>query len=345
MPEQSLPAAAEDARAAARAVALSAIAREGMSVDAVLTLGVDALAQGNGRKARGYLHYARALTKRNLQVQFWAIEDAVARDDIPRVLREYDIALRTSQNGRDALFPILAQAISDLPVRRGAIDLLDRRPYWAPSFLFFLAREGPSPLATAEVFSELRHRGFPVAEGAVAILIDKLIGAGALEQAWSFYATDHPTARRDRSRDPRFSEERAGRSVFDWQFFGDGSNLASIERGDRGNVLSIAVGEGGGGLLVRQTQLLPPGRYMLRGRGNMPGQSEAMLPYWELRCVDGRNLGRTVLPGSAEAAEFAQSFTVPSDCPVQQLSLVAPPHDQAGAAEGTIDAVQLQPAG
>ncbi|WP_440980278.1 hypothetical protein ACQHGV_16330 (plasmid) [Sphingomonas pseudosanguinis] len=344
--EQPAPAGVTDPRiTAAGSVARSAIIREGMSLDAVLTLGIVALARGDNAQARGYLNYARALSKHNLQVQFWAIEDAVARNDIPQVLREYDIALRTSQNGRDVLFPVLAQAISEPPVRRGAIDLLNRRPYWAPAFVFFLAREGPNPAVTGEVFRELRHRGFPVGEGPVAILIDKLIGAGALQEAWGFYAAAHSRARRDRSRDPRFTEERLGRSVFDWQFFGDGSNLASIERGDSGNVLSIAVGAGSGGLLVRQAQLLPPGRYVLRGRGSVPGQSEAVRPYWELRCADGRDLGQIALPATSDSTGFVQNFTVPADCPVQQLSLIARPHDQADAVEGTIDAVQLQPAG
>lgn len=343
--EQPAPAGVTDPRiAAAGKIARSAIIREGMSLDAVLTLGIAALARGNNAQARGYLNYARALSKRNLQVQIWAIEDAVARSGIPQVLREYDIALRTSKKGRDVLFPVLAKAISEPSVRRGTIDLLNHQPYWAPSFVFFLAREGPDPVATAEVFRELRRRGFPVAEGAVAILIDKLIGAGALQEAWGFYAAAHPTARRDRSRDPRFAEERLGRSVFDWQFFGDGSNLASIERGEEGNVLSIAVGAGGGGLLVRQAQLLSPGRYVLRGQGSVPGQSEAVRPYWELRCADDRNLGQVALPATAGSTGFMQNFIVPADCPVQQLSLIARPHDQADAVEGTINAIQLQPA-
>ncbi len=344
--EQPVPAGVTNPRiAAAASVARSAITREGMSLDAVLTLGTTALARGDNAQARGYLNYAQALSKRNLQVQFWAIEDAVARNDVPRALHEYDIALRTSQNGRDVLFPVLAQAISEPAVRRGAIDLLNRQPYWAPAFVFFLAREGPNPVATAEVFRELRRRGFPVSEGAVAILIDKLIGAGTLEEAWGLYAAAHSTARRDRSRDPRFAEERLGRSVFDWQFFGDGSNLVSIERGDGGNVLSIVVGAGSGGLLVRQVQLLSPGRYVLRGRGSVPGQSEAVRPYWELRCADGRDLGQVALPATTGSTGFVQNFIVPADCPMQQLSLIARAHDQADTVEGTIDAVQLQPAG
>lgn len=343
--ERPVPLGTANSRiAASTAIARSAVAREGMSLDAVLTLGIAALSQGDGEQARAYLNYARSLSKRNLQVQTWAIEDAVARNDIPGALQQYDIALRTSQGGRDMLFPVLSKAISEPLVRKGAVDLLDRRPYWAPAFVFFLAREGPDPVATADMFRQLRQRGFPVAEGAVAILIDKLIGAGALDQAWGFYVADRPTARRDQSRDPRFLDERSGRSVFDWQFFGDGSNLASIERGDSGNVLSIAVGAGSGGMLVRQTQLLPPGRYVLRGHGSVPGEAEAARPYWELRCVDGRDLGQTALPATEGGADFMHMFVVPTDCPVQQLSLIARAHDQADIMEGTIDAIQLQPA-
>lgn len=328
----------------AATVARSAILREGMSLDAVLTLGIVQLSHGDGVRARGYLNYARMLSKRDLQVQLWAVEDAVSRNDIAQVLREYDIAMRTSQNGRDVMFPVLAQAISTEPVvRQGAIELLSQRPFWAPAFLFFLAREGPDPRATADVFRGLYQRRFPVAEGASAILVDKLIGIGALDQAWNFYGFTHGKLRRDTSRDPHFTDQRSARSSLDWQLFGDNGNLATIETGDSGNVLNISIPAGDGGLLARQTQLLSPGRYILRGHGSVPGQPEQTRPYWELRCADGRDLGRVALPATEGSSDFVQSFVVPAGCPLQQLSLIGHPHDQSQPIEGTIDAIEIQP--
>jgi hypothetical protein len=63
-----------------------------------------------------------------------------------------------------------------------------------------------------------------------------------------------------------------------------------------------------------------------------------------LQCREGRELGRVVLPDSAEArGEFDGRFTVPQGCPVQMLALVLRPSEAVSGVSGRIDRLQLTP--
>lgn len=58
---------------------------------------------------------------------------------------------------------------------------------------------------------------------------------------------------------------------------------------------------GAAGPLLQQWQVLPPGEYHLAGQSEGVEQTEEARPYWALTCANGRELGRLVLPNSAQA--------------------------------------------
>ena len=112
------PAAPERDRATR--LAWLALRQDPTAVRAAITLGLSAQLGGEINGARRLFAYAQALSRRELQTQLWAIEDAVSRDDITGALRQYDIALRTSRKAPDLLFPVLASANPRKPVPIGA---------------------------------------------------------------------------------------------------------------------------------------------------------------------------------------------------------------------------------
>lgn len=73
-----------------------ALRQDPTAVAALATLGLNAQIRGDTNSARRYFAYSDKLSRRSLTTRLWAIEDAVARDDIPAALRNYDVALRTS---------------------------------------------------------------------------------------------------------------------------------------------------------------------------------------------------------------------------------------------------------
>jgi hypothetical protein len=342
----SAPKADKEQRGRADRIAIAALQRDATAVDAVVALGTNSAVGGDIGSARRYFDYAEILSRREIAVQLWAIEDAVRRNDIRSALVHYDIALRRSVAAREILFPILGSALVEPEVRAALVQVFSARPSWGAAFIFDVAGKGSEPRATAALFQALKRAKLPVSEAAQAMLVDTLVGRGDVDAAWSFYASMRPGADRRRSRDPRFVAELASRAPFDWQLFGQSGIFTAIERSGDGGIISFSVPPSGSGLLVRQMQFLPAGRYALSGHSRSIEQPEIARPYWQLSCQDGRELGRVVLPGSGRGvASFSGTFIVPLECRVQYLSLIAKVSETSASIEGEVHDAQLAPAG
>lgn len=322
-----------------------ALRQDPTAVAAVATLGINAQARGDTANARRIFAYSEILSRRDLRTQLWAIEDAVVRNDVPGVLRNYDITLRTSRIAPDLLFPILASAISDVEIRQALVATLTKRPAWSDQFIGYMSVNGPDARATANLFEAIHRRGIALPPESPAALIGRLMSEGHADDAWRFYASITPRVDRHTARDGGFTANLASPTPFDWQVITDSGVSATIQRGEQGGIFDFAVPPNLGGPLLRQTQLLPPGDYAIKGRSIGIEQANGALPYWTLTCAEGRELGRVTVPNSTQAnGRFAGRFTVPAGCPVQQLELVALPSEALSGLTGQIDNVRLMPA-
>lgn len=331
-------------RARADRLARQALQHDPTAVAAVTTLGLNAQVRGHAGTARRLFAYAGTLSRRDLQTQVWAIEDAVGRGDVAGALRHYDVALRTSPAAADLLFPVLGSAISDPAIRSALADTLARDPAWETGFVSYLAENGPDPRATARLFLNLGRKNGAVPEDARTAVISSLITRDFLGDAWPFYAAARPGADRRTSRDSRFTADLANPSAFDWTPINNGVT-ALIQRGNTGGLFDFAAPPSVGGPALQQLQMLPPGDYRLEGHSIGINQPEESRPYWTLTCRDGRELGRIALPNSAQAGgAFAGGFRVPAGCPMQTLALVVRPSDAVSGVAGQIDRVRLHPA-
>lgn len=338
------PGASATDRDRADDLARLALRQDPTAVPAVATLGINAQVRGDTAGARRIFAYSEMLSRRDLRTRLWAIEDAVARNDIPGVLRNYDIALRTSRIAPDLLFPVLASAIGDTEIRQELVATMARRPMWNDQFLGFVAGNGSDARATASLFVALHRRRITLPQGAAPALVSRLLAEQHLDDAWSFYAAMTPGVDRRVARDPDFTANPASPTPFDWQPVVDSGVAATIQRGEKGGIFDFAVPPNLGGPVLRQAQLLPPGDYAIEGSSIGIEQADTALPYWTLTCPDGRELGRVVVPNSAQAkGRFAGRFTVPAGCPVQQLQLVARPSDALSGVTGQVDDVRLRP--
>lgn len=334
------PTASVTDRKRADDLALLALRQDPTAVPAVVTLGINAQVRGETAVARKIFAYSQYLSRRDLRTRLWAIEYAVGRNDIPEALRNYDIALRTSRVAPDLLFPVLASAINEADIRRALIVTLAKRPPWGQLFAAYVAENGSDARATAAFMAGLQQSGIPQPDGSAAALTARLLAEGHADDAWRYYAAITPGVDRRRSRDPNFTANST--TSFDWNPLGDGGISTTIQRGDRGGIFDFAVPSNLGGPLLRQTQMLPPGKYRIEGRSLGIEQPDTALPYWLLSCTDGRELGRVTISTSTRLnGHFSGEFSVPADCPTQQLTLVAKPSDQTAGVTGQIESVQL----
>lgn len=330
-------------RARAAQLSRQALALDAMALPAVTTLGLDAQLGNDTVRARRLFDYAQRLSRRDLKTRIWAIEDAVARGDIPGALRQYDIALRTSRTAPDVLFPVLAGASTEPAIARELARTLAARPAWGANFVDYLAGSGPDARTSMRLFLALRRAGVAVSGPAQAVTITRLLSHDAAEDAWAYYAATHPGADRLMSRDPRFIADPSDLTPFDWVPADVPGLTVSIQRGERGGILDFAAPSGMGGMVVQQMQMLPPGDYRLDGHASGIEQPDGTRPYWALICNDGRELGRVVMPTSTQTGgSFGGRFSVPAGCRVQRLALVVRASDAMAGVSGQVDRVQLR---
>lgn len=328
----------------ARRLGVAALRSDPTTVSAVSALGIEAQTRNDTPAARRLFAYAQTLSRRELLTHLWAIENAVGRGDVSGAIRQYDIALRTSRAAPDILYPVLAAAITDPAIQVVLTRTLAKKPAWRDGFVNYVGTQGPIPEATVALFTRLRRAAVPISENAQGAVINALIQKGRFDRAWSYYRLVRPGADRRRSRDPRFTASLEAPTPLDWGVVDVAGGSTSIQRGTQGNFFDFAASPSVGGALLQQVQLLPPGDYRLVGHSMNIDQPRDSLPYWMLTCRDGRELGRVDVPGSTQkGGMFAGRLSVPGDCPMQVLTLVARPSNAVSGVSGQIDRVQLVP--
>ena len=334
----------KEANSAPANLAREALLAEPTAADALTVLGFQAQLRGDTAQADRIFSYSTAISRRELRPRLWAIEESIARGDIAGALRNYDIALRTSNDALGLLFPSLTAALAEPRIRAALLPVLDSDPVWKDSFLGYIAKTGIEPEGAIALFREGRAIGLEASEDAQANLVNALFGQNKRSEAWAYYRTFRSGARRDLSRDPNFALNTAVKSVFDWQTGTDTRLSAAIlQQGNRG-ILDFSVPPSVGGALVSQAQLLPPGPYRLEGQSRGIDQPERSRPYWSLTCQDGRELGRIVLPNSdQDSGRFTGRFDVPAGCVSQTLTLVARSTDDIMGVSGQIEKARLIP--
>lgn len=318
-----------------------ALQQDPTAVEAVTALGLQAQMRGDIAGARRSFAYAQRLSRRDLRTQLWAIEDAVARGDIPQALHHYDIALRTSTSATDLLFPVLSTAAADPTIRASLVATLAQRPTWQPAFVVYVASKGIDPRTAAILFTDLHRARVSVPQDATASLVNSLIATGAFDEAWRFYATIRTGVDRSRLRDPSFSGTLTTPTLFDWITFNDAGLSASIQPGPNG-IFDFSAASGTSGTLLQQMQVLPPGKYILHGHSIGIDQIERSLPYWSISCQNGQEIGRVIIPSSKEKkVSFSGQFSVMGGCPIQKLTLIARSSDAVSGLTGQIDDVYI----
>ncbi|NJC34883.1 hypothetical protein GGR88_002397 [Sphingomonas jejuensis] len=335
---------APSSRDQADRLAAAALLRDPTAVAAVSVRGVIAALDKDEAEARSYFSFSDRLSRRDLRTRLWLIEDAVGRGDLAAALSHYDVALRTSRQAPELLFPVLSTAIADPRIQEYLSRTLSQRPNWLDSFVESVSYTG-DPVDVAAFYGRLARAGVAIPPSVRAGLVDRLVSAGALDASWTLYRRYNAAANKRFSRDPRFTTRLERPSGFDWVPVQQDGAFASIQAEEDGGFVSFSAPAAVGGPVLSQRQLLPPGRYSLSGRSAEIDQQLTARPYWLITCADGRELGRVVMTNSPDSeARFNGRFVVPADCPMQTLALITRASTQVGGTTGRILEAQIRPA-
>jgi hypothetical protein len=324
-------------RRKARDLARAALARDAGNVNALAAFG---LASDKPKQVAAVFTAADRLSRRNLIVQIWMIENAVAKGDVSGALRQYDIALRTSRAAPSLLFPVLVDATSNDQLLPAIAKTLAQRPLWGGLYLQQLAQSGKDLHRIALLFAMLKQQGVATGAAADTALYTRLLEAQLFDDAWKVYASDHRGAQHAAVRGDTFGEDPVVKTPYDWQLSDNEFVTARIEQTTSAKgelIFTTAAGEGGD--VARQTLSLTPGTYTLQAEVGPIEAADAQPPYLSVVCLpSGTELTRKslLLQGTNSV-----SFSVLAGCPAQILSIVAPPASGLGTVNGTIRLVRL----
>lgn len=318
-------------------LARAAIRRDPTATDALTVLGLQAQLNNDTEAARRIFTYSLLLSRRELQARVWAIEEAVLRGDIAAAISNYDIALRTSKNAPDLLFPPLTAALDEPLVRKALLAELAQRPPWEERFVDHVGYNSRKPEAAIAFYREGERVNVPVKDANRAELVRALFARGKYAAAWDYYSSYRPGVRRDGSRNSTFAQPLKETTPFDWMPTDDTGLSADVVALPSGGALEFFSAPSTAGMLIRQAQFLPPGSYTIEGQSADIDQPERSRPLVTLTCVDGRELGRLALPNSSvDEGRFVLRVSVPANCPVQTLALVARPSDTIDGVTGRL---------
>lgn len=327
----------------ASSYATQAILRDPLSPSAAATLGFAAALRGDDGAAHRAFAYSQMVSRRDLKTHLWAIEFLVSRADVPATLKHYDLALRTSRQAKDILFPILAGAIVNAEVRSALLPRLLARPQWAGPFINYLAISSPDHRSASVLFATLLARGFTLPEGAQASLLGALVNDRDYATARA-YLRQTAYNNGELSRYPRFASNPATPGPFDWNPQNEVGLASSIQGNGDGAIFVFSTVAGAGGPVLRQLLLLPPGRYRMISRLTALTPSQP-LPAWTVQCVDGPEVAKLLLVVAKPDAAPSDNgnFAIGGDCPAQWLNLSIPPGEAASGLTGELDFAQVRP--
>lgn len=309
--------------------------RQAVNPLALRVLGLARLQQGHVDEGSRLMLASAGQSRRDLGARLWMIERAIARNDAPQALREYDLTLRAIPASRALLFPIMTNALADGEFVAPIAELFAARPPWLDDYLVFAVPSGIASANLAAVIGRTRALSSERRTYHAVGLIDQLVREGRFANAADLFAavTGRPAPRSGAVSD--FATMNAV-PPFDWRTEPiDGVDVSVDANG------ALVIGANLARPAVPLTRLLTlaPGRYALVTKASVTGGGGAR---WSIACrADSRILG--TLPLAASGIVQA-GFTVPADpnCAAQMLAFVVEPGNADEGLTANVAAVAVR---
>ncbi len=297
----------------------AALSRDLTQVSAVRNLGIILDRRNDTQGARTIMQHALKLSRRNLGTHIWLIEDAAKRNDLSKVLDQYDQALRTSRSSWAILPESLSQALIAPDVRVALAERIKRKPQWAGHVVNHIATQTPHLSEAADLFGNLIEYGYIPSENAASALIGRLGDRKDFADGFALYqqyleADTNPLNGNFQTADKY--------TPFDW----------SLEQG----ASLIDLTDDNVGLEIRGSRTIPkvsasriyqlqPAQYTLISDVEAADREDRGALQISLSCTgkEDKLVYESLSVGETKTQSIRRSFTVPTGCPTQMLELSA----------------------
>ena len=316
-----------------------ALARDATLTSAIEIRALEAEAARQPDRAGRLFELSSAISRRSLPTRLWLIQRSVNRGDVAGALANFDIALRTSSDAPEVLYPVLASASSDPGLSLPLARLLDRPSEWREGFLHYAITEAHAGPGVTGVLMHMADRRLIVGKQIDQALMGELLSEKAFALAKQVRGAFGPPSGAGLVADPHFADARQP-YPFGWLLIDSGPGDAQRVRSGGKTALEYQATPGGGGAVATQLLTLPPGGYRLTVTTAAPANDRTSQPFWTLTCGDaGGQIAVLDQPGTAEASA-GEDFTVPQGCTGQWLALNLKTSDEPNLV-GSIRSVEV----
>jgi hypothetical protein len=316
-----------------------------------------AQAAGDEPRAQALASLSGARSPRDLGVQAWLMDRALARGDYAGGIAHIDQMLRVQPELSATLRPAIFQLAIEPGARRELVEVMARHPPWRKELMPILFAQAPESASLFPLVDALRNSPSGLTTQETNDWIDRLAhdhNWGSAYMVWTQSLRPSESLRIGNVFNGGFENEPS-LSGFDWR----------IEKVPGARVSRVESSQPTGGSFalhvefedrrvafqhVRQLLALAPGRYRLQGRAKLDLRTERGL-VWTLYCAeDGRTIGETEpLMGRKPWHSFEHEFEVPNrDCGGQWLTLRIPariPAEQLVGGSAAFDDLKIKALG
>lgn len=327
-------------------LATKALQQQAINPKALRILGYVEDASGNSGKAEQFIRMAAKLSRREPGAQLWLIEAFARKGDVAQTLVHYDIALRTRPETQSILYPRLVNAIEDRAIRAALKPYIRAKGGWGGGFLSFAVNNSKNLPVVVDLITETGSLSDPDEARATEVaLLGRLVREQYFGEARKLYL-QMPDAQPDRLTSPAFAAEdrQALFGPMGWQLIDDPDAGGGFSGDGKRPSLSVFANSATTRPVATKLLYLGAGQHIFQVQLKDIDRGTGSFLRWELRCPNKE--GGTVLwTVDSITPRLKASFSVPANCPVQYLNLIASGGNGQTGMEATISSALISPAG
>ncbi len=337
--------AAPETRKVANAKAYTALRHQLLTPMAFGVLASTAMSEKKFDQAERFLAASRQLSRRDELTNMLYIELSGVRGDVPAILKNYDIALRTNSDLEQQLLPRLVAAMEIPQFTQDFIKLVRTNPPWLEGALALAVDTSRSPERIAQMLSASGVlTKSPNSRLIAASMLTQLARASKWGAARSFYLGLHGAPPKmlqsiditSASTDPLWAP-------LSWSFANDASVEAAVYQSEstgRPGISAIAL-SGERGAVARKLLFLSGGQYALEATTATFSGGAGASSELALHCL---NETRWTIIGRMQLTRGTRSkiLAVPANCEAQMLELEISGGDGQNGAELLVEKLDLR---
>ena len=305
------------------------------NADALLVIAYAIVGVGDLKTAREIFTHIATQTKRDRKANAWLAQYYLRNEEIETSLYYLDLVLRSGQDTRDQVIPVIVDALQREAILPAVQRLLEDDPPWAPRFWQIATQNSASLPKVGSLRRSVGVKNTAVAYEDDERLVSQLVARGEIEEARRVVAYLTSEGEGESVLNDAGFDSPARYAPIGWRLASEGDYGATIYPED--SVMVVSALPGAFGVAASQLIRLKPGTYALELMAESEVPDGLKMTAW-VRC-DGqqRPNSRIVL----EPKKRRVVGNVAGDCPDAWLEIQVQAASDADPEEIVLERIML----